>query len=268
MYTRAFVVSLLTLLFSGFAFAEISVKAPQKDDFQLTKRVLIVASNLEQIPQSNGLDARNNLWEYAPPYHVFLAHGFEVDFVSPSGGVVPFMMDAIGISRYTIAYEGFTEKTLYSLSPNQVDANRYAAVYVGGGYGNLFDVASNKLLLDIIAKVYSNGGVLGSCGHGAGVFAELKLPNGEYLVQGVKVAGFPDSTEKQKDWADQGRLLPFLVESQLRKRGAIALNKTHLPDKHQVISHQRIVSTMFLPSAALVAKEMLLLLEPSQGHIK
>jgi len=101
---------------------------------------------------------------------------------------------------------------------------------------------------------------LGSCGHGAGVFAEVKLESGEYLVKGVKLAGFPDATEKQKAWAEQGRLLPFLVESQLRARGAIALNKTHLADKHQVVSDQRIVSTMFLPSAAIVAKEMSLLI--------
>jgi hypothetical protein len=35
-------------------------------------------------------DARNNLWEVAPPYHIFVSHGFEVDFVSPNGGKVEF----------------------------------------------------------------------------------------------------------------------------------------------------------------------------------
>jgi putative intracellular protease/amidase len=40
-------------------------------------------------------DARNNLWEYAPPYHVFVMHGYEVDFVSPQGGPVEFMMEPI-----------------------------------------------------------------------------------------------------------------------------------------------------------------------------
>jgi hypothetical protein len=50
-----------------------------------------------------------------------------------------------------------------------------------------------------------------------------------------------------------------LVESQLNKNGAIAQNKQTLKNKHEVVIDQRIVSTMFLPSAALVAKEMILL---------
>jgi len=75
------------------------------------------------------------------------------------------------------------------------------------------------------------------------------------------VAGFPNSTERSKSWAKQGSLLPYLVEDQLRKNGAEAQNKETLEDKHTVVVDQRIVSTMFLPSAALVAEEMVRLLE-------
>ncbi len=101
--------------------------------------------------------------------------------------------------------------------------------------------------------------VLGGGGHGAGAFANVVLSTGEFLVKGKKVAGFPDSTERSKLWTKQGSLLPFLVESQLNKNGAIAQNKQTLKDKHEVVIDQRIVSTMFLPSAALVAKEMIIL---------
>jgi putative intracellular protease/amidase len=224
------------------------------------KKILIVASNVENMGDSENHDARNNLWEYAPPYHIFVSHGYEVEFVSPSGGSVPFMMDPLGISSYTIKYEGFLDKANLSLSPNQVKPKDYAAVFIGGGYGTLFDVASNEKLLDIMAEVYEDGGVIGSCGHGAGAFANVKLSDGRFLVQGKRVAGFPDSTEKEKSWAMQGTLLPFLVEEQLRKNGAVIVNKGNVSDKHDVIIDQRVVSTMFLPSAALVAKEMIILL--------
>ena len=63
-----------------------------------------------------------------------------------------------------------------------------------------------------------------------------------------------------KPWAEQGSLLPFLVEDQLRRNGAQAENKETLADKHTVVVDQRIVSSMFLPSAALVAEEMVRLL--------
>ena len=57
-------------------------------------------------------------------------------------------------------------------------------------------------------------------------------------------------------------MLPYLVEDQLNKNGAIALNKSSLEDKHAVVINQRLVSSMLLPSfAALVAKEVIFLLE-------
>ena len=222
------------------------------------KKVLIVVSNQIHMGDAEQHDARNNLWEVAPPFHVFLAHDFEVDFVSPNGGKVEFMMDPLGISQYAIKYEGFLDRANASLRPSQVNASDYWGVYVGGGYGTLFDVANNELMQGIFRDIYEQGGIVGSAGHGAGAFANVQLKSGEFLVKGKRIAGFPDETETVKSWAKQGTLLPFLVEAQLNKRGAKAQNKQTLSDKHQVVIDKRIVTTMFLPSAALVAKEMIL----------
>jgi putative intracellular protease/amidase len=234
---------------------------PLDSHSETAKKVLIIASNMIDMGDSEKHDARNNLWEVAPPYHVFVSHGYEVDFASPKGGKVEFSMDPIGISSYTIKYEGFLVKANQSLTPEQINPNDYWAVYIGGGYGPLFDVANNPKLLSVIAEIYESGGIVGAGGHGAGAFANVTLSNGEFLVKGKRVAGFPDSTEQTKSWANQGSLLPFLVESQLNKNGAFAQNKQTLKDKHDVVIDQRIVSTMFLPSAALVAKEMITLIE-------
>jgi putative intracellular protease/amidase len=241
----------------GIVLSALSISVYASD----TKKILIIASNTTDMGDPEKHDARNNLWEYAPPYHIFVSHGYEVDFASPQGGAVPFMMDPVGISSYTIKYEGFLEKAYHSLAPAQIVPEAYSAVFIGGGYGTLFDVAADERLLKIIADIYESGGVIGSCGHGAGGFANAKLSNGSFLVQGKRIAGFPDSTEKEKSWARQGTLLPFLVEERLRENGAVAVNKDSVTDKHDVIADERIVSTMFLPSAALVAKEMLLVIE-------
>lgn len=222
------------------------------------KRVLIVASNMVDMGDPEKHDARNNLWEFAPPYHIFVSHGFDVDFVSPQGGDVEFMMDPLGISSYTIKYEGFSDKANSSLSPANVNPDDYWGVYIGGGYGVMFDVADNKAIHTIISRIYESGGVVGVGGHGAAGIANVTLSNGKFMVKGKKVAGFPNSTEKSKSWAKQGTLLPFLIESQLNKNGAFAQNKETLKDKHEVVTDERIVSTMFLPSAALVAKEMII----------
>lgn len=71
------------------AFAPTSAFAAAKN------KVLFVASNVLDMGDPEQHDARNNLWEYAPPYHVFVMHGYEVDFVSPQGGPVEFMMEPI-----------------------------------------------------------------------------------------------------------------------------------------------------------------------------
>jgi putative intracellular protease/amidase len=225
-------------------------------------RVLFVASNVIDMGDPEQHDARNNLWEYAPPFHILVMHGYEVDFVSPQGGPVEFMMEPVGISSYAIKYENFLGKAGRTMMPGQVDPAQYRAVYVGGGYGTLFDVASNEELMTLIGDIYEQGGVVGGCGHGPGGFANATLKDGSYLVEGKRVAGFPDDTERSKTWAKQGSLLPFLVEAQLRKNGALAENKETLSDKHAVVVDQRIVSSMFLPSAALVAEEMVRLLQP------
>ena len=224
-----------------------------------SKKVLIIASNVIEMGDPEKHDARNNLWEIAPPYHVFVTHGYDVDFASPNGGELKFMMDPLGISSYTIKYEGFMDKAAISLSPKKVDPNDYWGVYIGGGYGPLFDVATDEGLQSIIAKIYEAGGVVGVSGHGAGSLANVVLSSGQFLVNDKKVAGFPNQTEKSKSWANQGALLPFLVESQLNKNGAIAQNKQTMENKNDVVVDRRIVSTMFLPSAALVAKEMIIL---------
>ncbi|AKS41266.1 type 1 glutamine amidotransferase domain-containing protein [Wenzhouxiangella marina] len=225
------------------------------------QKVLIVVSNQVDMGDPEQHDARNDLFEVAPPFHVFLSHGYEVDFVSPDGGPVFFMRDPLGISSYAIAYEGFLERTEATLSPEQVDPEAYWGVFIGGGYGVMFDVAADEETQALIAGIHEAGGILGASGHGSAGFANVRLSTGAYLVDGKRIAGFPDSTETTKDWAEQGTLLPFLLETRLNEHGAIALNKESLDDQNEVVIDQRIVTTMFLPSAALVAKEMILLHE-------
>ena len=224
-------------------------------------RILIIVSNTSDMGDDEMHFAGNNLWEVAPPYHIFVSHGYEVDFVSPTGGEVPFSMDPVGISSYTIKYEDFYGKVENSLAPDEVDSKNYQGVFIGGGYGPLFDVANNEELKLIVAEIYENGGIIGGCGHGPGAFANVKLSDGNYMVNGRKVTGFPNSTEITKNWAKKGTLLPMKIEDQLRANGGIFQTKSDLTDKHDVVNDSRIITTMFLPSAAIVAKEMIIEIE-------
>jgi len=226
------------------------------------KKVLMIFSNGAPMGEAT---ARNNLWEYAEPHHVFVMHGYRVDFVSPQGGRVPFSLDVDqtdppGMVSYTIKYEGFRTKADQTLAPDQIRADEYVAAFIGGGAGSLFDVANDQRLMGIIARIYEKGGVVGAGGHGPGGLGNVKLGNGKYLVAGKRVTGFPNSSEQNSKWTNGGALLPFRVEDRLRERGALFLAKADLADKHDVVIDQRIVTTMFLPSSAIVAQEMINLL--------
>jgi putative intracellular protease/amidase len=228
---------------------------------EAAKKILIVASNVVDAGDPDKTDARNNLWEIAPPYHVFAMNGFEVDFVSPNGGKLPFSLDVDetdppGMISYTIRFERFREKADNSLTPAQVDPSQYTAFFIGGGFGPLFDIANDREMLTLMGRIYENGGVAGACGHGPGSLANIKLANGASMVEGKRVTGFPNSSERSSRWSRQGSLLPFLVEDGLRAGGGLFQTKDDLPDKHDIVIDERLVTTMFLPSCAIAAKEM------------
>lgn len=230
------------------------------------RKILIVASNVMDAGDADRSEARNNLWEIAPPYHVFSMNGFEVDFLTPSGGPVPFSrdvddVDPPGMILYTIKYEGFRERADNSLRPDQIEAENYAAVFIGGGFGPLFDVANDRQITSIIGRIYEGGGVVGACGHGPGALSNVKLADGRYMVSGKHMTGFPNSSEAVSRWSQQGSLLPFRVEDGLRANGALFQTKADLEDKHDIVVDQRIVSTMFLPACANAAKTVVDLLE-------
>lgn len=226
------------------------------------RKVLMIFSSGAPMGETT---ARNNLWEYAEPHHVFVMHGYTVDFVSPSGGRVPFSLDVDeadppGMVSYTIKYEGFRSKADQTFTPDQIRADEYVAAFIGGGAGSLFDVSSDQRLLAIIARIYEKGGVVGAGGHGPGSLGNVKLASGRYLVAGKRMTGYPNSSEQNSKWTNAGALLPFRVEDRLRERGARFLAKADLADKHDVVIDQRVVTTMFLPSSAIVAQEMVNLL--------
>jgi putative intracellular protease/amidase len=226
------------------------------------RRVLIGVSNVAEMGDSEHHEAKNNLWEVAPAYHVFVLHGFEVDFVSPKGGAVPFgrevdEFDPPGMVSYTIKYERFREKSSATLKPENVDSSHYAGYFVAGGAGPLFDLATDERVLGIAARIYEAGGAVGGCGHGPGSLANIKLETDDYIVRGKKVTGFPNSSEKISRWSKNGVLLPFLVEDLLRKRGGVFQTKDDLADKFDVLVDGRIITTMFLSSCANAAKEMI-----------
>jgi putative intracellular protease/amidase len=229
---------------------------------QTKGKFLILVANGEKEAPGKVILSRSTLWESAPAYHIFKVHGYDADFVSPAGGRIVWAMDEDTVDptpmvHYAIRYEGFREKADQSRIPEKINPKEYKGIFIGGGDGPVTKLAKDPRFQKIIAEVYENNGVIGTCGHGAGALPYVKLRQNKYLVEGRKITGFPNESEKKSKWSDGGKLLPFLIEDALRANGGIFQSKADLKNKFDVVKDQRLITAMFMGSCAAVAKELI-----------
>ena len=106
-----------------------------------------------------------------------------------------------------------------------VDADGYEAVVFPGGHGTVWDVNQDRharqLLLDAVAG--DDGVALVVC-HAVGILAFARGSDGDLLVDGRSVTGFPDAWEEEivddLDRMPDGRKLPYWIEQEVRATGA------------------------------------------------
>ena len=105
-----------------------------------------------------------------------------------------------------------------------VDADDYDAVVFPGGHGTAWDINQDRharaLLRDAVAG--DDGKALVVC-HAVGMLAFTRTQNGEVLVDGRDVTGFPNEWEEdivdERDMMPDGRKLPYWVEDEVTAAG-------------------------------------------------
>jgi putative intracellular protease/amidase len=223
------------------------------------KKILIVSTNIDSVGSNV---SGTFLMEIAFPFDLFIQNGFEVDIVTPEGGEASVYHSGTMSDELSKIYrsEEFVSKIENSLKPAQVRAGDYAGIYFPGGHGQFWDVVTDERIAAITATIYESGGVVGSAGHGTASLVNVRLSNCNYLVNKKKMTCFPWWTEKE--WmivSDYGKLLPFDMESVLRRRGAeliISKKETMKDVALSRVSEARIVTASFASSAKWVAEEM------------
>ena len=105
-----------------------------------------------------------------------------------------------------------------------VSADDYDAVVFPGGHGTEWDINADRharqLLADAVAG--DEGKALVVC-HAVGILAFTREANGEFLVDGRDVTGFPNEWEvdivDEHDLMPDGRKLPYMVEDEVIAAG-------------------------------------------------
>jgi len=82
----------------------------------------------------------------------------------------------------------------------------------------MYGVPENQEIQNIAAEIYAQQGILSSICHGAAGIVHIKNDEGQYLIAGKNVNGFPDIFEDKK--ADYFQEFPFSIEEKMKERGA------------------------------------------------
>jgi putative intracellular protease/amidase len=195
-------------------------------------------------------------------FNTFKAQSYEVDFVSPQGGLPP--MD--GFKAENSDHAQFVKdagiKLEQTLRPNQVDSSLYDAIVYVGGHGTMWDFPDDTVLAGIAASIYETGGIVGAVCHGPAGLVNIRLSSGEYLVNGKTLAAFTDSEEESQQLTD---VVPFLLESKLRERGANVITAPNFQVNVQI--SERLVTGQNPASSTPMAEAMVQLLERTPAMI-
>ena len=220
------------------------------------KKILFVLTSHDR-KGNTGVATGYYLPEAAHPWAILKTQGFEVEFVSPKGGKPPMEGAETDdpICLKFLSDPVVTKQLANTFTPSQIVAKDYAAILFVGGHGAMWDFPDNTELARIAVSIYESGGVVAAVCHGPAALVNMKLTGGAYLISGKQLAAFTDEEERA---VKLDRVVPFMLESTLRQRGA--LHKTAPNWQCNVMVDDRLVTGQNPASAELVGKEIAQLL--------
>lgn len=176
----------------------------------------------KQGTSKSGKKTGYELTELSRAYYVFTSNGFEVDIASPKGGLPPVTIDKDDLGEFDYAFLNDVhaqEKVSNSLVIEDVREDDYQAVYFIGGKGAMFDFPNNKAIKNLITKMYENGKTVAAICHGPAALINVRLSDGNYLLDNKRVSSFTNDEEIFLI-SDAKIVFPFLLEDKLREQGA------------------------------------------------
>ncbi|MBX3494392.1 MAG: type 1 glutamine amidotransferase domain-containing protein [Parvibaculum sp.] len=201
--------------------------------------------------------------EMTTPYYEFLDDGAEVTLGSIAGGAPPHDPSSLAesederpqsVRRFRDDRQAM--KALENTIPvEKLAAKDFDAVYLPGGHGCMWDMPDNDALSRLISEVYEKGGVVGAVCHGPAGLLGARLSDGAPFVKDRLINSFTDEEERK---AGKDKVVPFLLETQLRGLGARF--EGGKPFERHVCREGRVVTGQNPASAEGVAHGMLMAL--------
>jgi len=185
-------------------------------------KIVMVLTSHDQLGNTG---RKTGFWleEFAAPYFVFRDAGVELTLASPKGGQPPVDPKSDLPENQTPAMARFkkdeiAQKALaHTVRLADVKADDFDTVFYPGGHGPMWDLAESPVSKALIESFYNSGKPIAFVCHAPGVLRHVTY-KGEPLVKDKHVTGF---TNGEEEAVELTRVVPFLVEDELLRLGAI-----------------------------------------------
>ena len=170
------------------------------------------------------------LEEFAAPYYVFNEAGVDLTLASPKGGQPPLdpkSNEPKFQTELTRRFEKDAAATaaLAATTPlGEVSPSDFDTVFYPGGHGPMWDLAEDPVSIKLLEGFWAAGKPVALVCHAPGVLRHVRGTNGRPLVEGKRVTGFTNSEEEEMGLT---KIVPFLVEDELKSKGAIFCQVTN-----------------------------------------
>jgi putative intracellular protease/amidase len=237
----------------------ISKTASQLPNKKSNHKILFIVSNAHFHGDST-LPTGVSYSEIVNAYDTFVQAGYSIDFVSPEGGAIPlsYINTSDTLAKQYLYDADFMYAIGNTMSPEKVMASVYKAVHYIGGGNAMYGVAQNPMIQKISMEIYEkHNGIISSVCHGTAGIAFLKNENGEYLVSGKRISGYPDEYENpNKAYFKQ---FPFKITETIERHGG-TLKYSERNQEHVEVDGRIVTGQNYL-SSSKVAKEMIKIIE-------
>src|SRR4051812_5299600 len=184
-------------------------------------KILMVLTSHDQLGNTG---RKTGFWleEFAAPYFVFRDAGVQLTLASPNGGQPPVDPKSDLPEGQTPAMARFkqdraAQKTLAStVKLADVKSEDFDTIFYVGGHGPMWDLAESPVSIALLESFYNSGKIIALVCHSPGVLRHV-MYQGEPLVKGKRVTGF---TNEEEEEVQLTRVVPFLVEDELKRLGA------------------------------------------------
>lgn len=235
----------------------------------MSRNILIVATSVKEIPKRK-LPTGVWLSTLARFIRVIESNHYSYTIISPAGGAVkidPMSLKWIFTKKADWQYfydTDFNDRLKNTSSPQEINPNDFDAIYFAGGFGGLADFPENEFLQDYARQIYENGGIVAGIGHGISGMMNIILKNGKYLIDNKQITAFSNFEEFLKGTKD---VVPFSIEDELKKRGAI-YKKAVLPFALFVVSDKQVITGQSPCAASSIAREIVRILHNVKDSFK